>query len=136
MTRIGVTGAAGRMGKTLIEAIAATDGLILAAALEHSGSTLLGCDAGELAGVGKSGVALNHRLEDVVADIDVLIDFTVPVATLANVAICQRSGVPMVIGTTGFAAGQQEQLEAAAGAIAICQASNFSTGVNLCFKLV
>ena len=135
--RVGVTGAAGRMGRTLIEAIAASDyELVLAGALEHPESSLLGADAGELSGLGKNGVKVVGDLAESIADIDVLIDFTVPAATLANVALCAEHGVAMVIGTTGFTAEEQAQIDAAAEKTAICKASNFSTGVNLCFKLL
>ena len=136
-TRVGITGAAGRMGRTLIEAIAmAGDGLKLAAAIERPESSLLGADAGELAGMGGNGVTVVGSLKEVIGDIDVLIDFTVPAATLANADLCAREGVALVIGTTGFTAEEQSRLEAAAAATPVCKASNFSTGVNLCFKLL
>jgi 4-hydroxy-tetrahydrodipicolinate reductase len=135
--KIGVTGAAGRMGRTLIEAIAASDyDVLLAGALERPESSLVGADAGELAGQGKNGIAVVAELADVVADLDVLIDFTVPAATLANVALCAEHKVAMVIGTTGFTPEQQGQIDAAATRTVICKATNFSTGVNLCFKLL
>jgi len=135
--RVGITGAAGRMGKTLIEAIdLAESSLELAAALERPESTLLGADAGELAGVGKKSVTVVGSLEDVIGDIDVLIDFTIPAATVANAALCAENGVAIVIGTTGFTPEQQSQLEAFADKTTVCKASNFSTGVNLCFKLL
>ena len=135
--RVGITGAAGRMGRTLIEAVAmAGDGLKLAAAIERPESSLLGADAGELAGIGGNGVALAGSLEEVIGDIDVLIDFTVPAATLANAVLCARQGVALVIGTTGFTTEEQARIESAAAATPVCKASNFSTGVNLCFKLL
>jgi 4-hydroxy-tetrahydrodipicolinate reductase len=135
--RVGITGAAGRMGRTLIEAVAmAGDGMKLAAAIERPESSLLGADAGELAGIGRNGVALAGSLEEVIGDIDVLIDFTVPAATLANAAVCARQGVALVIGTTGFTTEEQGRIESAAAATPVCKASNFSTGVNLCFKLL
>jgi len=134
--RIGVTGAAGRMGRTLIEAVNATPGLQLGAALERPESSLIGADAGELAGLGKLGVTLVGDIHAVIADFDVLVDFTVPQATLGNLSACVGAQRSMIIGTTGFSVEQQAQIDAAAGAIAICQASNFSTGVNLCFKLL
>ena len=135
--RIGITGAAGRMGKTLIEAIELVgEGMTLAAAVERPESTLLGADAGELAGVGHKGVPVEGSLADVIGNIDVLIDFTVPAATLANAAQCAEQGVAIVIGTTGFTPDEQARLDFAAGSTAVCKASNFSTGVNLCFKLL
>lgn len=136
-TRIGITGAAGRMGRTLVEAIAlAGDELQLTAAIERPESTLLGADAGELAGQGTNGVTVVGALAESLSGIDVLIDFTVPAATIANVEACVEAGVAMVIGTTGFTPDQQARIDAAARRIPICKASNFSTGVNLCFKLL
>ena len=135
--RIGITGAAGRMGRILIEAIALSgDDVQLTAAIEHPDSTLLGADAGEVAGQGKSGVAIVSDLAGVIDDLDVLVDFTIPAATVANAAVCAANVKAIVIGTTGFTAEQQAELDAAAGQIAVCKATNFSTGVNLCFKLL
>ncbi|MCB1676901.1 MAG: 4-hydroxy-tetrahydrodipicolinate reductase [Halioglobus sp.] len=135
--RVGITGAAGRMGRTLVEAIALAGGdLALAGAIERPQSTLLGADSGELAGTGSNGVSVVGSLAEVIDGIDVLIDFTVPAATLDNVARCAERGVAMVIGTTGFSAAQLAQLETAARGIPVCKASNFSTGVNLCLQLL
>ncbi len=136
MIRIGITGAAGRMGRTLIEAISLVDGLSLTAAIERPESTLLGADSGELAGLGKNGVTVAGSLLSVIADVDVLIDFSIPAATMDNLAVCSEYGVALVIGTTGFTDQQQHAIEQAASLIPICKASNFSTGVNLCFKLL
>ncbi len=134
--RIGITGAAGRMGRTLVEAVVASDGLELGAALERPDSSLLGADAGELAGLGKLGVTLTSQIAAVIDDFDVLVDFTAPAATLANLAACREAGRAIVIGTTGFTAGDDDTIVEAATAIPVCKASNFSTGVNLCFKLL
>ncbi len=134
--RIAVTGAAGRMGKTLIEAVSLAEGCELSAAIERPESSLLGADAGELAGLGKNGVAVVGDINEVIEQFDVLIDFTAPVATLANAAACAGAGKGMVVGTTGFDASQKAQLSELIAPIAVCQASNFSTGVNLCFKLL
>ncbi|PLW81697.1 4-hydroxy-tetrahydrodipicolinate reductase [Kineobactrum sediminis] len=135
--RIGVTGAAGRMGRTLIESIVQAGApLQLAAAIEQPDSSLVGADAGELAGLGKMGVLIAGDLADVIEQIDVLIDFTVPAATLANVALCARHGKAVVVGTTGFTPEQEREIDSAAQQVPLCKASNFSTGVNLCFKLL
>jgi 4-hydroxy-tetrahydrodipicolinate reductase len=136
MTRIAITGAGGRMGRNLIEACHQTDGLEVTAALEHPESSLLGSDAGELAGVGRLGVTLGADLAAVVDAFDVLIDFTRPEATLANLAVCRASGRRLVIGTTGFDPAQKEQITAAAKDSAIVFAPNMSVGVNLCLKLL
>lgn len=134
--KIAVTGAAGRMGKTLIEAISLAEGCELAAAIERPESSLIGADAGELAGIGACGVSVVGDINEVLASFDVLIDFTAPLATLANAKACASAGKGMVIGTTGFDAAQKAELDASIASIAVCQASNFSTGVNLCFKLL
>lgn len=134
--RVAVTGAAGRMGKTLIEAVSLAEGCTLTAAIERPESSLVGADAGELAGLGANGVKVVGNIRDVVGEFDVLIDFTAPVATLDNATVCGEAGKGMVIGTTGFDEQQKQQLSNAIASIAVCQASNFSTGVNLCFKLL
>lgn len=134
--KVGVTGAAGRMGRTLIEAIALADNLELAAAVERPDSTLIGADAGELTGQGKSGVILVDSLAAVIDQIDVLIDFTVPAATLENTKLCAENGKAIVIGTTGFTPQQQAELEQASRGTQVCKASNYSVGVNLCFELL
>ena len=136
MTRIAVNGAAGRMGKTLIEAIAANPDTVLAAAVERPDSTLLGADAGELAGIGRNGVHIVASLEDVIDAFDVLIDFSSPAASADNARICAAAGRAMVVGTTGFDAAQLEQVRAATRAVPLCMSSNFSTGVNLCLRLL
>ena len=136
-TRIGITGAAGRMGRTLVEAIALAGGeLQLTAAIERPESSFIGADSGELAGQGRNGVPVVGALAEVIDRIDVLIDFTVPAATVANVSECARHNVAIVIGTTGFTPEQQAHIDRASGQVAICKASNFSTGVNLCFQLL
>lgn len=136
MTRVAVIGAAGRMGKTLIEALTQAEGAVLTAAIERPDSSLLGADAGELAGVGKLGVAVSGDLQSVTDDFDVLIDFTHPTTTLINLAICRAAGKAMVIGTTGFSETEKGELAAAAQDISIVFAPNFSVGVNLCLKLL
>jgi 4-hydroxy-tetrahydrodipicolinate reductase len=136
MTRIAITGAAGRMGRSLIEAVHNTDGLELTVALEHPDSTLLGSDAGDLAGLGRLGVVLGADLAAVSGEFDVLIDFTRPEPTLANLAICRSAGRRMVIGTTGFSESQKLEIAAAANDIGVVFAPNMSVGVNLCLKLL
>jgi len=136
MTRIAVTGAAGRMGRMLIQAIASAEGLSLTGAIERPSSTLLGVDAGELAGVGTLGVPIVSGLEAIKDRFDVLIDFTRPEVTIENVAFCRKYGKKMVIGTTGLDAVQKQILQDAAHDTALVFASNMSVGVNLCFKLI
>ena len=136
MRRIAVIGAAGRMGKTLIEAVGQADGAQLSAAIERPESTLVGADAGELAGLGRLNVTIAGDLRAVLDDFDVLIDFTHPSSTLVNLEFCRAAGKAMVIGTTGFSDEQKQLLVDAARDIPIVFAPNFSVGVNLCLKLL
>ncbi|MFL0797617.1 MAG: 4-hydroxy-tetrahydrodipicolinate reductase [Cellvibrionaceae bacterium] len=135
MTRIAINGAAGRMGKILIEAVELNPNATLAAAIEHPESSLIGADAGELAGIGKKGVAIVGDINSVIDDFDVLIDFSVPVATVANTRACGAAGKKIVIGTTGFNDAEKEAVLAEQANTGLCIATNYSTGVNLCFKL-
>jgi len=136
MTKIAVVGAAGRMGRTLVQAVHGAEGLELGAATERSGSSLIGADAGELAAIGRLGVPLGEDLGRVVDDFDVVIDFTRPEATLTHLAICRPAGKRMVIGTTGLSDVQKAMLADAAQDLAMVFAPNMSVGVNLCFKLL
>lgn len=136
MRRIAVMGAAGRMGKTLIEAVALTPNAELTAAIDRPDSSLIGADTGELVAQGKSGVLLQSDLAAAVDQFDVLIDFTHPTVTLKNLEICRAAGKAMVIGTTGFSEAEKQLLQEAGKEIPIVFAANFSVGVNLCLKLL
>jgi 4-hydroxy-tetrahydrodipicolinate reductase len=135
-TRIAINGAAGRMGRALVEACVNTDGLSLGAALEHAGSEFLGVDAGSLANVGTLGVNISSDIQAVINDFDVLIDFTRPEPSIAALQVCQGASKKMIIGTTGFSDQQKAQINAAAEQVGIVMATNFSVGVNLTFKLL
>jgi len=134
--RVCVAGAAGRMGRALIEAIAAAPDLRLSGALELAGSNFIGRDAGEMLGAAKSGVTVGADAEEALRASDVLIDFTRPEPTLAHLALCGRLSVKAVIGTTGFNAAQKESIQRAAKDVSIVLAPNMSVGVNLTFKLI
>lgn len=136
MRRIAVMGAAGRMGKTLIEAVQQAQGAGLTAAIDRPDSSLVGADAGELAGLGRIGVQLSDELAKVVDEFDVLVDFTHPSVTLKNLAFCRKAGKAMVIGTTGFSEQEKLLLAEAGKDIPIVFAANFSVGVNLSLKLL
>lgn len=136
MRRIAVMGAAGRMGKTLVEAVQQSPGAGLTAAVDRPDSTLVGADAGELAALGRIGVPLSGDLARVIDEFDVLIDFTHPSVTLKNLEACRHAGKAMVIGTTGFTEEEKQRLAEAAKHIPIVFAANFSVGVNLCLKLL
>ncbi|GAA3931335.1 4-hydroxy-tetrahydrodipicolinate reductase [Litoribacillus peritrichatus] len=136
MVKVGIVGANGRMGKTLIEAVVAAEGAELAAAVVHPESSLVGADAGEIAGVGRLGVSTVDALSKAIEQIDVLVDFTSIEMTLDNIAQCREAGKSIVIGTTGFDVAQKAQLSAAALDIPVVFAPNMSVGVNLCLKLL
>ena len=136
MIKIAVIGAAGRMGKVLIEAVQLHPQLELGAAVVSGNSSLVGVDAGELASVGKLGVKCASSLEQVVDDFDLLIDFTTPQLTMNNLAICVANNKAIVIGTTGLDEAQKNQLQDSAEHIPVVFASNMSVGMNLCFKVL
>jgi 4-hydroxy-tetrahydrodipicolinate reductase len=134
--RLALTGAAGRMGRTLVKACRAAESMRLTAAVERPGSTVIGADVGEVAGVGPLAVKVVDRLADLTDRFDVLIDFSHPEATLEHLAVCRKAGRCMVIGTTGITEAGRALIEAAAQDCAIVLSPNMSIGVNLCFKLL
>jgi 4-hydroxy-tetrahydrodipicolinate reductase len=134
--RVAIAGAAGRMGRTLVQAVHEEAGMRLSGALEAPGSSLLGNDAGEVAGVGHAGVPLIDDPARALADCDVLIDFTRPDPCIANLDACLAAGSRAVIGTTGFSVQQRAHIERTAQRMALVLAPNMSVGVNLCFKLL
>ena len=136
MLRIAITGAAGRMGKTLIEACQQADDCKLSAAIERPGISLIGADAGELSGVGSLDVQLVDDITSVVNDFDVLIDFTSIESTLHNLQVCKDNKKHIIIGTTGFSDEQKALIREAAQQTAVVFAPNMSVGVNLCLKLL
>lgn len=136
MINIAVTGAAGRMGRALINACQQSESCQLSAAIEHSGNSLLGSDAGDIAGIGALGITLVDKLSDVSDQFDVLIDFSSTEATLDNLAFCITHSKSIVIGTTGFSDEQKQHISDAAKRINVMFAPNMSVGVNLCFKLL
>lgn len=133
---IGIIGAGGRMGRMLIEAVITHPQTILKAAIDRSGSSLIGVDAGELVGLDKNGIVLSDNLEAELSKIDVLIDFSLPDATEKNLQLCAEHQVAMVIGTTGLSEAQQAVLDSASTHIPIVYAGNYSTGVNVSLKLI
>ncbi|MDH3689106.1 MAG: 4-hydroxy-tetrahydrodipicolinate reductase [Gammaproteobacteria bacterium] len=134
MTNIAVSGAAGRMGRSIIEAAHRDADCTVSAAIEHADSEMIGLDAGEIAGVGRIDTPISASLNG--EEFDVLIEFTNPETTLEHAEICRESGRRMVIGTTGLNRQQQASVEKAASDIAMVLAPNMSVGVNLCFKLL
>jgi 4-hydroxy-tetrahydrodipicolinate reductase len=136
MSRIAVVGAAGRMGRTLVQAVHEAPGVDLTVAVERIGSSLVGADVGELAGVGRLNVPIEDDLAAAVGRFDTLIDFTTPAATLAHLGLCRAHGKRAVIGTTGLDVAGREQIAAAGRDIGVVFAPNMSVGVNLCLRLL
>jgi 4-hydroxy-tetrahydrodipicolinate reductase len=134
--RLIVAGAGGRMGRTLIQAIAATDGVALAGAVEAPGSAVIGRDAGELAGIGRNGFMVDVDIEPMLADADGILDFTVPAATVAFAEIAARQGRVHIIGTTGLSGENERLIAEAAKRAVIVKSGNMSLGVNLLAALV
>lgn len=135
MVRVAIAGAAGRMGRTLVEAVAHSEaGLQLTAAIVLADDPALGMDAGLLAMGSPLGVMTTADLAG--AEFDVLIDFTSPAASLAHLALCQQRQKALVLGTTGFSEAQKQQIAAAGSTIPVVFAPNMSVGVNLCLKLL
>ncbi len=133
--RVAVAGASGRMGRMLIEALAASDDLVLAGALDLPGSSTVGSDASAFLGH-DSGVLITSDIAAGLAHADVLIDFTRPEGTMAHLAVCRQLGVKAVIGTTGFSEAQKAELAEHAGHTAMVMAPNMSVGVNVTLKLL
>lgn len=128
-TAVAILGAAGRMGRTLIQALPAQPDLRLGAAFEHTGNAALGEEIAP-------GIVLGSDMAAAAAAFDVLVDFTRPPATIAALESCVALGKGMVIGTTGFDDAQNARIREASQTIPICLSGNFSIGVNLCLSLV
>src|SRR5688572_3789087 len=127
--RLVVAGAGGRMGRTLIKAIAETPGLVVSGALEDAKSPLIGQDSGQLSGLGNNGIALTADAKDLIAKADGVIDFTVPKASVALAAL--TAGKVHIVGTTGHSADEEAKVKEAAKTATIVKSGNMSLGVNL-----
>jgi 4-hydroxy-tetrahydrodipicolinate reductase len=134
--RLIVAGAGGRMGRALTRVIAETPGAVLVGALEAPGSEMLGKDAGMLAGLGNNGVLLSADLWSLSAKADGIVDFTVPGATIANVAIAAERGLVHVIGTTGLSSSDMAVIKSVTSRAVVVQSGNMSLGVNLLAAVV
>ena len=134
--RLIVAGAGGRMGRALTRVISETPGAILSGALEAPGSELLGKDAGVLAGLPPNGVLLSADLWSLSAEADGILDFTVPRATIANVAIAAQRGLIHIIGTTGLSISDDAVIQSVTSRAIVVKSGNMSLGVNLLAALV
>ncbi|MEP9354946.1 4-hydroxy-tetrahydrodipicolinate reductase [Xanthobacter sp. KR7-65] len=129
--RIVIAGAGGRMGRTLIKAVAEAEGLVLVGALEHSASTHLGEDAGLMAGIGANGVTVESDVAPTLNGADVVVDFSSPGASVRLAERLAEAGIAHVIGTTGFSNEDNSAIAAAARRTPVVKSGNMSLGVNL-----
>jgi 4-hydroxy-tetrahydrodipicolinate reductase len=132
---VAVTGVSGRMGRMLVQALAESDRLALAAAIERGGHPWVGQDLGSAQGVAPACVVVADDPAMALAGVPVAIDFTAPAATLALARAAARTGTALVVGTTGFSAVELDELAAVARDIAVVRAGNMSLGVNLMVAL-
>ena len=135
MLKVVIAGVTGRMGQALLEGVFADEGLQLHGAIDRADSPRIGHDAGEQFGRA-TGVKISADVGSALAGADVLIDFTRPEASMEYLAACERAGVKLVLGTTGFSAEQKAQIAATAQKIAVVFAPNMSVGVTLLIDLV
>jgi 4-hydroxy-tetrahydrodipicolinate reductase len=136
MADVVVAGAAGRMGKRLVALLQEEADLRLVGALEAPGHPALHKDAGDTAGIGRLGVPLTADAEAELTRDRVLVEFSVPEASLAHLRLLARRGGRAVIGTTGFAAAQREEIERLAQDVPILLSPNMSVGVNVAFRVL
>src|SRR5262249_54038083 len=133
--RLIVVGAGGRVGRTLVKAIAETEGVALAGAVEQQ-ATLIGQDSGLLAGISANNIPLVDDVKPLLAKADGILDFTAPAATLKFAALCAEAGKIHVAGTTGLSAEDEEKIKGFANKAVIVRSPNMSLGVNLMAALV
>jgi 4-hydroxy-tetrahydrodipicolinate reductase len=133
--KIAVCGAAGRMGKKILALAHEHPDMEITGALEWPGSPFQGSDAGDVAGIGRLGVAISGDVSEVLQGCDVLVDFSSPDASVANIKAAAAAGKAIVVGTTGFSEAQKKEISEAATKTRCLVAPNMSMGVNLLFKL-
>jgi 4-hydroxy-tetrahydrodipicolinate reductase len=126
--KIVVCGAAGRMGRTILELAKADQDIEIAGAVEFDASPFIGSGNPQIIG--------SSKLEKVLVSADVLIDFTNYESALKNLETARKCKKPTVIGTTGFSGGQKDTIAQNAKHIPILLSPNMSIGVNVLFDLV
>ena len=135
MIKIVVVGAGGRMGKTVVLCSEDTKGVNITGGTESPGHPTIGTDIGELAGIGKKGIAIVENIEDALANCDVIIDFTTPETSIHNLNVAAKYEKSIVVGTTGFSEAQKNFISQAATGVRCVLAPNMSIGVNVLFKV-
>jgi len=134
--KIGVVGAAGRMGLNLVRMVHETPGCVVAGGVERAGAEVIGKDLGELAGIGNLGLEISDNALEMFVNLDAVLDFTVPAASVEFAAIAAQARIVHVIGTTGFSDDDETKIRAAARHARIIKSGNMSVGVNLLASLV
>ena len=134
--KIGIVGCAGRMGQMLVREVLDNEGMVLSGGTDRIGSDAVGRDLGSLVGRAETGLAVGCDPSELFGASDVVIDFTVPAATIQHVEYAAANACAMVIGTTGLTAEHEALIRQAATRIPIVRAANMSVGVNLLFAMV
>lgn len=134
--KIGVTGCMGRMGTALLRQIAGTKRCAIAAGSEAAGHPALGRDVGAAAGLGETGIKITGDPGELFAVSEVVLDFTVPEATVLHASLAAETGTILVAGTTGMGFADEATLPEAAKRTAIVYSANMSVGVNVLLRLV
>lgn len=132
--RVAVTGAAGRMGCAVAQEVLSDANAVLVSVCARQSSDLVGKSVASALGIDIPDLCIGGTLD--LSNVDVVIDFTLPESSLVYAQQCAAAGVPIVMGTTGFTDEQRAMLEASLGSVASCRAANFSTGVNLAYRLL
>lgn len=135
MIKVIVAGAAGRMGQRIVHMVRENPEVKLVGAMERPGHPALNQDAGLVAGLGSLGVPILPSVESIEGNVDVLIDFTSPEATMSHLRAASGRGFAMVIGTTGIGGDMLAEVKSLTRKIACVMAPNMSVGVNVMFKL-
>ncbi len=134
MIKIGVAGAAGRMGSRIAALCREYDGLRLGGAFERTDHSEIGTDIGLISGIGETGIILQNSIHKIIDAVDLIVDFTSAESTKENLKVASKRNKAMVIGTTGFSQDDLQEVEALLRKIPCVMASNMSLGVNLLLK--
>ena len=130
-----VTGCAGKMGRRIVNAVESAGGIELCGGTEVSASPFVGQDIGEVSAIGKKGIPISASLTEIIGACDVIIDFSVPSASLEHFLMAREAGKAIVIGTTGFNEDHWKTFDSMAKSSRAVIAPNMSVGVNVLFKL-
>lgn len=136
MTRVGICGAAGQMGRTIAQLVSASEDLELTGACDHPSSGVIDRDCGEVAGIGSIDVPITDGIRDTVRHCDVLVDFSHAESCVKAADSCKKENKGLVIGTTGLSDQQLTAVKSASESVPILMSPNMSIGVNITFKLV